>query len=311
VTSVIAETGAYCARMRGYLAEMFPLVPHVAVSVAAGAGIAGFVARLAGANPVHHVLATVGPAWNIFSMLLILRMMDELKDRDIDRQLFPQRPLPAGRIHETDIRGSLVVLIALYVIGNSHALAVLISALLVLAYSGLMYRRFFAAERLMRSLPLTLATHTPIVPLLLLQAFVAAADRLAVPISELPWALILAYVAMVWLAILGWELARKIRTPEEETDYVTYSQILGRTGAIAVLAAVQALALALGLALYAWLDLHALYPTVIGAAWFVCALVYWRFLRRLDRTSSRLKPAAAMFVFALLLAQVFAFALPR
>jgi 4-hydroxybenzoate polyprenyltransferase len=293
--------------MRGYLREMFPLPGHLALALAAGAGTAAFVRSVqGGAGPVT-AAAVASPTWNIFATLLILRLMDELKDRDIDRRLFPTRPLPSGRVRESDIRRSLAAAIILYLGANAHAAPVFLSAAIVLAYSGLMYRRFFTPALLERSLPITLATHTPSAPLMLLQAHVAAADRLGIPPGELRWSAVLPAVGMAWFALLGWELARKIRAPAEETAYVTYSRLLGPTGAVAAAATAQGLAVALGVHLAVRFRLPPWHPAALVGAWLMCATAYARFLRRPDPSTSRLKPYAAAFVFAVLLAHLGAF----
>jgi hypothetical protein len=307
----LPKASAFCGRMKCYFQEMFPLARHLALSAIAAIGIAGFVRTVHGASIPFSAQAIVSPAWNIFAMLLILRLMDELKDRDIDRRLFPERPLPSGRVRESDIRGSLIAAMALYLSANAYSMTVLLWAVLVMGYAGLMFVRFFAPERLERSLPITLATHTPSAPLMLLQACVAAADRLGVPMSDLRWGAVLPYVGMIWFSILGWELARKIRAPEEETAYVTYSQILGPRGAIAAAAAVQGLAVLLGVYLYVRLDPPALYLGVLALGWLLCAVAYARFLHRPNSTTSRLKPFAAAFIFAVLLADLYAFGSPR
>lgn len=308
---VTAGAGTYCSRMRGYLREMFPLPGHLALALLAAAGIAGFVRTVQGGGGRLAPAAVASPAWNIFATLLILRLMDELKDRDIDRRLFPARPLPSGRVLESDIRRSLVAAILLYLGANAYAAPVFLAAALVLGYSGLMYRRFFAPALLERSLPLTLATHTPSAPLMLLQAHVAAADRLGIPLADLRWPVILPAVGMVWFALLGWELARKIRAPEEETAYVTYSRLLGPAGAVAAAAAAQGLAVLLGVWLAVRFRLPPWHPAALAGAWLLCAAAYARFLRRPAASTSRLRPFAAAFVFAVLLAHLGAFGLGR
>jgi 4-hydroxybenzoate polyprenyltransferase len=297
--------------MRVYLGELFPLPGHLALALVAGAGTAAFVRRVQGGGAPLTAAAVASPAWNIFATLLILRLMDELKDRDIDRRLFPARPLPSGRVLESDVRRSLVTTIVLYLAANAHAWPVFLSAALVLGYSVLMYRRFFAPALLERSLPITLATHTPSAPLMLLQAHLAAADRLGIPVAELPWAAILPAVGMGWSALLGWELARKIRAPAEETAYVTYSRLLGPAGAVAAAAAAQGLAVLLGLHLAVRFRLPPWHPVVLVGAWLLCVAAYARFLRRPDPSTSRLRPYAAAFVFAVLLAHLGAFGLGR
>src|SRR5438309_930780 len=40
-----------------------------------------------------------------------------------------------------------------------------------------------------------------------------------------PWAAVL--VVGIWMPVAAWEIARKVRAPGEETDYTTYSKVLG------------------------------------------------------------------------------------
>jgi hypothetical protein len=307
----LAGLRGYFVRMRGYLREMFPPATHFVIAAITGLGIAGYarvVHGLQGRLPLQAILVA---GWNVFAISLILRLMDELKDRDIDRQLFPERALPSGRVRESDIRISLAAANGLYLATNAWSVPVLAFAAATLGYAWLMYARFFAPAALKRSLPITLATHTPIAPLLLLQAFAAAGELLGVPVGGMRWSAILPYVAMLWAAILGWELARKIRAPEEETAYVTYSKILGAAGSVAAAAAAQAASVLLGVYLYAGLGLPAWYPAALAGAWLVCAAAYARFLLRPGARSSRLKPVAAAFAFTVLAAQALAFAVPR
>jgi 4-hydroxybenzoate polyprenyltransferase len=249
----------------------------------------------------------IGPAWNVFAMLLILRLMDELKDKEIDRRLFPQRPLPCGRVLESDIRASLGAAITLYLLANVHSAAAFVSASVVLGYALLMFKRFFAAELLRRSLPVTLATHTPIVPLIWLQAFVVAAEGWGIPLPALLWRPIGLYVLMLWLAMLGWELSRKIRSAEEESEYVTYSRLLGRAGAVGVAAATQTASALIGVYFYIRFRFDLLYLVILGAGWLACIWGHARFLRQPSPQTSKLGPFAAIFILALLLAQIYGF----
>lgn len=303
-----APLGSYVARMRGYLREMFPIPRHAALAVLAALGIAGFTGTVRGAAPALFAPAgVIGPAWNVFAMLLILRLMDELKDKEIDRRLFPQRPLPSGRVLESDIRASLGASIALYLLANVHSAAAFVSASVVLGYALLMFKRFFAAELLRRSLPVTLATHTPIIPFIWLQAFVVAAEGWSIPLPALLWRPIGLYVLMLWLAMLGWELSRKIRAAEEENEYMTYSRLLGRAGAVGAAAAMQTGSTLIGLHFYLRFGLGLPYLVILGAGWLACIWGHARFLSRPSPQTSRLRPFAAIFILAVLLAQIYGF----
>jgi 4-hydroxybenzoate polyprenyltransferase len=306
-----ASLGSYAGRMRGYLAEMFPLTGHIVFAVLVASGIAGFTRTVQGVPVALNTGVVIGVAWNVFAMLLILRLMDELKDRDIDRRLFPERPLPSGRVRESDIRFTLGTMMVLYLVANVRSQLTLVSSVIVLGYALLMFKRFFIVERLERSLPLTLATHTPIVPLIWLQGFAAAAGSWGIALSDLRWEPIGLYVAMLWLCVLGWEISRKIRAAEEENEYVTYSQILGRTGAVAVAAGLQSVAVLICAALNFRFALGMPYLVLVGAGAAACGWAYVRFLLRPNSRTSKLKPFATGFLFAILLAQLYGFVLAR
>ena len=297
--------------MRGYVREMFPLPGHVVFALLAASGIAGFARTLHGVPTALTPGLILGLAWNVLAMLLILRLMDELKDKDIDRRLFPNRPLPSGRVRESDIRWSLGAMMVLYLLANIHSRVPFVAAMVVLGYALLMFKRFFVPQLLERSLPLTLATHTPVVPMIWLQAFAYTVDGYGIPVSGTRWPSIGLYVAMLWLGVLGWELARKIRAAEEENEYVTYSRILGQTGAVTAAALAQSVAVLIGVSFYFRFAPGVPYLAMIAGGGVVCCWGYARFLRTPSPRSSKLKPFATTFLFALLLAQVYGFVLAR
>ena len=298
----------YIGRMRGYFAEMLPLPGHLFTAALIYLGIALF------ARDVHHVRLsllsryTAVGVWSVFSVWLILRLMDELKDRDIDRRLFPERPLPAGRVLETDIRLSLASAIAAYVLVSFAAGRAGWTALVVLGYMTLMFRLFFVPDLLRRSLMLSLATHTPIVPLMVLQAFAIFGAESGLGLGGLDWRLVAPYAIMVWGVHAAWEFARKVRRPEDETDYITYSSIFGPTGAVAIVAATQAITVAAALYLFLVLRLSRLYLAVVVLAFAVMLWAFLRFLTTGDPRFRRLRPYAELFALAVLGAQVGEFA---
>lgn len=301
----------YFLRMHDYLREMLPIPRHALVAALAAIGIAGFTATVQSTHAILSPAAVLSVAWNVFAMLVILRLMDELKDAAIDRRLFPQRPLSSGRVSERDIRIGLGAIASLYLLSNLYSAATTISALLVLGYSMLMFKRFFAPALLERSLPITLATHTPVVPIIWSQAFVAAASAQGILLSDLRWGLVVLYVAMLWLAMLGWELSRKIRCAEEESEYVTYSQILGRTGAVMLALGVQTGAALIGVFFWLRMSLGFAYLALVALGWTVSCWGHARFLIRPDRRTSRLKPYASALIIGLVLAQIYGFVLSR
>lgn len=297
----------YFARMRVYLSEMFPLPRHLLGALLSYLAVATF------ARAVHAVdLPLLGWSgivglWSYFAITLVLRLMDELKDADIDAELFPHRPLPSGRVRHSDVERSLIGVAVLYLAANLWSEPTALAAGAILAYAWLMYRRFFAPERLRRSLPLTLATHNSIVPLILAYGLALFIAESGMAPGELLWALALPYIVLLWSPFLGWELSRKIRAAADEDDYVTYSQLLGHSGAVATMLSVQGLGLLLVFGFWWRLELAWWYPLLPVAGYTAMAGAGVRFLLRPSGASARLKPYAEAYIVALLAAQVFAF----
>ena len=175
----------FLERMHVYIAEMFPLWRHL------GMAAATYLATAAFARAVHGVDTSVWSAylllgvWSYLAVPLMLRLMDELKDKDIDEALFAERPLPSGRVKESDIRTSLVGVITIYLGANAVHVLTLGAASVIIVYALLMFRRFFAERAHRASLPLTLATHNPIVPLSLCYGFFLFAAEHDWGLSEL------------------------------------------------------------------------------------------------------------------------------
>lgn len=295
-------------RMSLYLSEMYPVPQRMALAVLVYMAIAAFAGHIHNA-PVDLVSpATAVAVGSIFAMFLIVRLMDELKDKDIDRALFRDRPLPSGRVHESDIVISLVAAIGLYLFANLWAGSALWPALAVLAYALLMFRHFFIPRILENSLLLTFATHSPLFLVVVFYAFAVFAAESGSPLSGLHWNLIALFAVMLWLPTLAWEVARKIRPPGEEDGYETYSGMFGRRGAVLICANLQVLALAIGAVLHLGLSLSDGYMAILAAGFCAVAICHVLFLINPGRYAAALRPAAEAYIFAVLLAQVAGFA---
>lgn len=231
--------------LRVYLREMYPPLPRFLLAVvwfyAVYLGLAAYYAEpveLVGPVPVAGVLT-------YFFFYLFLRLSDEWKDRRADRIHFPDRPVPAGRVPFAWIRGmwvaSLVIVVVLQIPvgGPGAAFAVLV------AYALLMFRYFFLRRWIASSLLLAFATHNPVGFLLNVYGVSLFSRATGHPVLE-PFHLGLAF--FLWLPAPVWEVARKIRAPTEETDYETYSKVLGPGWAAGLAAAGSVLFAAVGLA---------------------------------------------------------------
>ncbi|MDH3216799.1 MAG: hypothetical protein OEN01_10970 [Candidatus Krumholzibacteria bacterium] len=296
--------GGFVSRMRLYLAEMYPIPARLVIAGLLYLGFASLLQR------IHHIEAsfvsryTLIGVWSVFSLLLILRLMDELKDLDVDRELFCDRPVPSGRVLETDIVTSLVVVMVLFVAANLSVGPALWVALVVLGYALLMFRYFFIPDILRKYLLLNLATHNPIIPIMFIYVVILFSVEQGLVVRRLAWLYSLLAIALYWAPSFAWEIARKIRASEEETAYVTYSQILGRRGAVLTAGGAQTLALAIGLYLYRTLELSGFFAVILLLGYGIVVWGHARFLLNPNPMTSKLRPFAEGYMFAIFAASL-------
>lgn len=107
-------------------------------------------------------------AVGIAALLVLMRLMDEIKDLDKDRVAHPGRPLPRGLLAPGEVRRAtagmgvaLVGYAALLAAAGRPAAGALYA--LTVGYAFLMYREFFAARALGRNAFVYAATHQVIV----------------------------------------------------------------------------------------------------------------------------------------------------
>jgi hypothetical protein len=286
----------FSKRMRVYFREMFPLPARLGSAALLYASFTALLARIHGLRPALASPFALLGVWNIFALLLILRLMDELKDKEIDRVLFKERPLPSGRVRDTDITTGLAAVCLLFLGANVCTRWTFLAAAAVLAYAFLMFKYFFAPEYLRAHLLPNLATHNPIVALLLFQTVILYSVQAGLGWKDVRWPAVLAAVAMNWAMFFSWEIGRKIRSREEENAYVTYSRIFGRAGAVAVAAGAQTAAVLLGLYLFHEFSLApaALGLMVLGYIVTLSALL--RFLLKPGPATSKLRPFAEVSI---------------
>ncbi len=287
-------------RLVDYVREMFP--PAVTVP----GGVASFLsmyllmqAAHLGPGPVRLTPSAAVGAATLVLVMLLLRVFDELKDLETDKVHFPTRPVPSGRVTARDLRAFAIAIVAARVIGNAAVGGVAFLGFAALfGWCLLTFRYFFIPDIMRPSLLLTVATHQPLVPLMSFYAVCVFARDFGVSpfTTSAAWA-----VPLFWLPGLAWETGRKIRAPEAETSYQTYSQIFGTRPSVLLpalsIAGSTAIAFAafgrpLGLS-WAWFG-------VVAAAALVTIGACLRFLVRPSPSASKLlKPSAELFIVAL------------
>jgi len=153
--------------------------------------------------------------------------MDEFKDFEDDKINFPHRPLPSGKVLHRDLKVLGWTCVGLSLLLSSWSPETLALAAMVLFSSFLMLKWFFVEKYMRRSLPLALLSHHPIVMyhffyLLVGAAILGSFDDVALMLLVIP----------LCLMMTNWEIARKIRSPQDESEYTTYSKIWGPRKAV-------------------------------------------------------------------------------
>lgn len=224
-------------RIAIYLNEMFPLTAILG-SVITAIAVQLTYLRLFDIRP-ETALPLIVPALVLTSVSLLIRIMDEFKDYQDDLTNFPERPLPSGRVHKKDLLGLGIFCVMLILFLSMTSTRLLIWAIITLCFSFLMLKWFFIESIMRKSLPLAFITHHPIVLFNFVYLLIACTQMN--PSVNFGKAL---YILPVCLIFTNWEIARKIRAPEQETSYTTYSKIWGPRPAALVALALQSIFIA-------------------------------------------------------------------
>lgn len=292
---LLPERG-YTGRIRIYFSEMFPIPKMFIGAALLYLSFSLFLARIHGIQMKIISVTNLIGSLSLLMIMLILRLMDEIKDRETDLQLFSHRPLPSGRVQERDIIFSLKGVIACYVAINLFSPATLWMALMVLAYTFLMFRYFFIPTVLKRSLLLNLATHNPIVPIMLTYVLALFATEHGLGPGDLSWNYVCILVVMYWTMFFAWEISRKIRSAEEEDDYVTYSKIFGPFGAVSLALGAQTVTLAAALVFDSAMSMPILFLLIVWTGYLITMGGYLRFIARPNHKTSNLGPFAEKYI---------------
>jgi 4-hydroxybenzoate polyprenyltransferase len=251
------------ARYLVFVRERFPpgaYLPLICVFVAAG-----YIPSAASSGATPLPLPYAVAALVVTAAFLHLRLVDEVKDAEVDRLGRPGRPLPRGLVTEQElVRGAGGLLVLALAVAATLGVGSLVGFLPAAVYILLADAEFFAPDRIHRNLVVYALVHSPVVPLLLVFAWWASP-------TATPSAALAGLVLLGWGVGLGLEVARKTYAPEEEGPGLeTYSSALGRPGAV-WLATGSFAAGMLGGALYA--GLAGAGPVAIVAALVVAGII--------------------------------------
>lgn len=292
---LLPERG-YPGRIRIYFSEMFPIPKMLIGAALLYLSFVLFLARIHGIGMKIISVTNLIGSLSLFMIMMILRLMDEIKDRETDLQLFSHRPVPSGKVSEADIIFSLKVVVALYLAVNIFSPGTMGAAVGVLVYTFLMFRFFFIPRILKKSLLLTLATHNPIVPIMLTYVLALFTAEHGMGLEDLSLSSVCLLTVMYWSMFFAWEISRKIRSPEEENDYVTYSRIFGPIGAVSLALGAQTVTLAAALVFDSAIPMPMLFLLIVWAGYLITMSGYLRFIARPNHKTSNLGPFAEKYI---------------
>lgn len=292
--------GARLHRWLGYLRVMFPPGPMLAVAGALFLSVYLGLQALGGAAPLQvGARAMVGIASTALWTLLI-RLNDDISDTANDRRLalagdprYRNRPTVTGAVTPDDLRSmsaaSLLALVGLNAVFGFSAMLAACIAGWALTWMG--FRWFFVARWARHPGPMAYLARKGLTALVAVYAAAAYVDDAGWTLGWWTLPLVLAPCG----GVAAWEVGRKIRLPGDETDYATYSGILGWRNATwlagAFVAATVALLLPVGRTAGAGPAYTVALITAAGLALGACA----RLLVRPTRRHTQLGPWMQLF----------------
>lgn len=211
-------------RLNIYCKEMYPIIPRLFVGAIIFAEIYFIMLLNHGVTSFDIRIEEAVGSFTIFSFLFMLRIADDFKDYDTDLMLFPERPLPSGRVRKKDLAIFLSILIVVTTALNIVFMNNVPFFLFLFAYGILMSLWFFQKSKIQKNLFLALLTHNPIMMVMNVYIISFACIKYGLPYFSLTNVLV---AFTLYFPALIWEVSRKIKAPQDETEYMTYSKKFG------------------------------------------------------------------------------------
>jgi 4-hydroxybenzoate polyprenyltransferase len=215
-------------RLYIYFKERYPIFARILVGVIIFCEIYFIILLNNGVTwdaiaPKLGIQEAVG-AFTVFAFLMWLRIADDLKDYETDKKLFPERPLPSGRVKIKDVMIICTVVQVIAIALNLIFMNNWIFLTILYVYGYLMSKWFFQRSKIQPSLPLALVTHNPVQAIVNL--YIISFTVIKYNIQPISFINIMALFTLYFPALI-WEVSRKIRAPKDENAYTTYSKLFG------------------------------------------------------------------------------------
>ena len=216
---------SFISRIWIYSREMFPVLIYLPFVIALYSCI-NFIIQILSGNKIEIDTYSIAGVISAFFMMLLLRTFDDLKDFEIDKDLFPTRATPRKAVLKSDIVTlsvtSFVILILINVFFAQHTL--LIFAVMMI-YALLTYKWFFAEKYHRSHIFVTMLDHQPL-PYIINFYLIHTSLATGLVYENFTFTHFV-LLLIVSLPITAWEVSRKIRSHNMETQYETFSKVLG------------------------------------------------------------------------------------
>jgi 4-hydroxybenzoate polyprenyltransferase len=176
-----------------------------------------------------------------------LRLYDEVKDYELDLVINVTRPLPRGLLGLKDMyRGMLVCIVVELVCFYTQGPQSLVSMIIAILYSLVMYKEFFIAEKIRPFLTTYALVHTIVTTILSFAIFsFLTHENIIKVMTNISF---LSFAMANWMLFNIFEFGRKtFATSEERNNVDTYSSLFGRTGAVVLVGSQAVIAFVLSL----------------------------------------------------------------
>ncbi|MCL2146202.1 MAG: UbiA family prenyltransferase [Synergistaceae bacterium] len=211
-------------RLNLYLKEMLPPLKCFLASSVLFFEIYFLIILIANEPSFHIGIQEITGCITIFTFLLSLRIADDFKDYKTDLKLFPDRPLPSGRVLKKDLATLLICVNVIAIALNVVFMNNLAYYVLLIAYGTLMSVWFFARSKIQKNLFLALVTHNPVD--IIINIYIISFTCIKYGLAIFTFTNVLIALTLYWPTLI-WEISRKIRAPDDETEYTTYSKLYG------------------------------------------------------------------------------------
>ena len=211
-------------RLRIYFKERYPVLARLVLGAIVFLEIHFIILLNEGITSFNISIQEFIGAFTVFAFLMWLRIADDLKDFETDQKLFPDRPLPSGRVYKKDVVIVCAIVQAITLLLNFFFMNNFLFCIILYFYGYLMSKWFFQKAKIQPSLPLALVTHNPVQ--MIINLYIISFTVIKYDIRPITLINVLALWTLYFPALI-WEVSRKIRAPKDETEYVTYSKLFG------------------------------------------------------------------------------------